>query len=281
MGSRFILDSMGRDHYHVPGQVEPNLEMTHNPADDWDSHWQAYSDVASSNPAQMMRHELVFALLMEERERVPHARLLDIGCGQGDFLAGALRRKLASQYAGIELSESGVEISRAKLPGVDISQVDLLAQQPEAERLHGWATTAVCTDVIEHVDDDVGFLTAARRFLIPGGRLAITVPSGPMSAFDRHIGHRRHYSADRLRRTLENAGFAVDRVFRAGFPFFNLYRLLVIARGPKLISAVESGALGRGGRGIEKWAMQSFRFLFGFNRADSRFGWQLVALARA
>jgi len=263
------------------GQDDAILEMTHDAADDWDSHWQTYSDAASSNPAQMMRHELVFALLGEERERVPHARLLDIGCGQGDFLAGARRRNLASEYAGIELSQSGVEISRAKLPGVDISQVDLLAPRPEAERLHGWATAAVCTDVIEHVDDDLGFLRSARRFLAPGGRLAVTVPGGPMSAFDRHIGHRRHYSREVLWRTLEDAGFTVDRVFRAGFPFFNVYRLLVIARGRKLISAVESGALASGGRGVEKWAMQGFRFLFGFNRLDSRFGWQLVALARA
>ena len=227
----------------------------------------------------MMRHELVFAFLDEER--IPHARLLDIGCGQGDFLAGARRRNLATEYAGIELSESGVAISRAKLPGVDISQVDLLAPPPEAERLQGWATAAVCTDVIEHVDDDVGFLRAARRLLTPGGRLAVTVPGGPMSAFDRHIGHRRHYSGERLRRALEDAGFTVDRVFRAGFPFFNLYRVMVIARGRTLITTVESGALASGGGALERLAMRGFRFLFRFNRADSRFGWQLLALARA
>jgi len=70
-------------------------------------------------------------------------------------------------------------------------------------------------------------------------------------------------------------------VSRAGFPFFNLYRVLVIARGRKLIAAVESGAMAGGGRGLEKLAMRGFRFLFRFNRADSWLGWQLVALARA
>jgi SAM-dependent methyltransferase len=228
-----------------------------------------------------MRHELVFDLLGEHREQGPQARLLDIGCGQGDFLAGARSRNLAAEYAGIELSESGVAISRAKLPGVDISRVDLFDPPPEAQRLRGWATAAVCTDVIEHVDDDVGFLRAARRFVAPGGRLVVTVPSGPISAFDRHIGHRRHYTPERLQRALEDAGFTVDRVSRAGFPFFNLYRALVIARGRKLIAAVESGAMVGGGRGIENLAMRGFRFLFRFNRTDSRFGWQLVALARA
>src|SRR5262245_157901 len=196
----------------LSGQMDHILDRPPDRADDWDSHWRAYSDAASANPAQMMRHELVFALLAEDRQDAPHARLLDIGCGQGDFLAGARSRALATEYAGIELSESGVTISRAKLPGVDISRVDLLAPPAGADRLRWWATAAVCTDVIEHVDDDVALLRAAKRFIAPAARLVVTVPGGPISAFDRHIGHRRHYSMERLHRALEDAGFTVDRV---------------------------------------------------------------------
>jgi SAM-dependent methyltransferase len=267
----------------VPEQVDAILEKTLDPADDWDTHWRTYSDVASSNPAQIMRHELIVALLgdRQHRESSPRTRLLDIGCGQGDLLARARSRELADEYAGFELSESGVAISRAKLPGVSIVRVDLFAPTPDAEPFRSWATAAVCSDVIEHVDDDVAFLRATRRYMAPGARLVVTVPSGPISEFDRHIGHRRHYSRERLRTALEEAGFTVDRLYRAGFPFFNLYRLLVIARGRKLITAVESGGLATGGRGIERLAMGAFRFLFRFNRPDSRFGWQLVALARA
>jgi len=35
------------------------------------------------------------------------------------------------------------------------------------------------------------------------------VPGGPMSAFDRHVGHRRHFSAAALRQLLVNSGFEV------------------------------------------------------------------------
>ena len=56
----------------------------------------------------------------------------------------------------------------------------------------------------------------------------VTVPGGPMSAFDRHIGHRRHFSPDDLRAVLLAAGFQVERTTGVGFPFFNLYRLVAI-----------------------------------------------------
>ena len=77
---------------------------------------------------------------------------------------------------------------------------------------------------------------------------------------------------------LTDAGFAVDRVYLAGFPFFNLYRGAVIARGEKLAGDVE----GAGGASsfAASLAMAVFRFLFHFNLTDSPFGWQVVAVAR-
>ena len=57
-----------------------------------------------------------------------------------------------------------------------------------------------------------------------------------MSAFDKHIGHRRHFTPERLRQLLLDAGLQVESLNGAGFsPFFNLYRLTVVARGKKLI----------------------------------------------
>jgi hypothetical protein len=76
---------------------------------------------------------------------------------------------------------------------------------------------------------------------------------------------------------LRAAGFAVDRTYLAGFPFFNLYRCAVIARGERLAQDVE----GAGGPSsvAATAAMIAFRFLFHFNLADSPFGWQVVAVA--
>lgn len=49
---------------------------------------------------------------------------------------------------------------------------------------------------MEHIDDDLGFLKLADRFLKPGGKLVILVPAFPclMSELDRRIGHHRRYT---------------------------------------------------------------------------------------
>ena len=77
---------------------------------------------------------------------------------------------------------------------------DLLRDPAPDAEWAGWATHAVCSEVLEHVDEPVVLLRNARSWLAPGCRLVVTVPGGPMSAFDRHIGHRRHFSPGGSRR---------------------------------------------------------------------------------
>jgi hypothetical protein len=72
---------------------------------------------------------------------------------------------------------------------------------------------------------------------------------------------------------LRQAGFQVDRLYSAGFPFFNLFRLLIAWRGEKLIKSVS----GRPSL-IVRLAMWVFDLLFRFNLM--RWGWQSVAVAR-
>jgi SAM-dependent methyltransferase len=246
--------------------------------DDWDSHWDRYAEAARQNPAQLMRHEL----LLDALRLVPNKghRLLDVGSGQGDFLAKASRAGVAQAYMGFELSASGVEISRKKIPEAKFVQIDLYSPPPESKEFLKWATAAVCSDVIEHVDDPVGFLVALRGYLAEGATLVITVPGGPMSAFDQYIGHRRHYSNSLIRKTLDQAGFATERVWLAGFPFFNLYRLLVILRGRRLISDVAAQESGAAASRLAEFFMSAFRLLFSLNLRNSPLGWQVVAIAK-
>ena len=100
-----------------------------------------------------------------------------------------------------------------------------------------------------------------------------------MSAFDRHIGHRQHFDRRTIQSILEKAGYSVERTYLAGFPFFNLYRLLVIARGERLPRDVQAKARGTSS-GTAGLAMKLFRVLFRANLLDSPFGWQVVAIAR-
>ncbi len=95
-----------------------------------------------------------------------------------------------------------------------------------------------------------------------------------MSFFDRHIGHRKHYRPEELRALLEGAGLRVERAHGAGFPFFDFYRCVVIARGRKLIGdAAQQPSPGA------RLAMGAFDLLFRFNLRVR--GWQTLAVAIA
>jgi len=118
-------------------------------------------------------------------------------------------------------------------------------------------------------------LRNARACLAPGATVVITVPAGPMSAFDRHIGHRAHFTPARIEQVLLDAGLEVDHVHGSGFPFFNLYRLTVVARGRRLIGDAEGDP-----SAAARAAMWAFSRLFRFNKLDGSRGWQLLAVAR-
>jgi SAM-dependent methyltransferase len=243
--------------------------------DDWNDHWAKYADSANENPAQAYRRRLI-ALALSSHGRP--ARILDIGSGQGDMAAYLRDVFPEAKIRGIELSQTGVDIARKKVPTATFTQRDLLEPAVLSPAEREWATHAVCTEVLEHVEAPEVLLAAAQAYLAPGGWLFVTVPGGPMSAFDRHIGHRRHYRPADLRAVLESGGLETVAVSGAGFPFFNLYRLLVILRGKRLVQDAksEAGQLPWSARAV----MRLFSVLFRLNLDNFPWGWQIVALAR-
>ena len=242
--------------------------------DDWDQHWDDYAAAAERNPAQRYRRRVALALLEAEG---PPRRLLDVGSGLGDLLRTAAGRWPSAELLGLEPSVVGVDRARAKVPSARFVCGDVTAGAEVPAELEGWATHAVCSEVLEHVDDDVGLLAAATRLMAPGCRLVVTVPGGRMSAFDHHIGHRRHYTPQSLAATLRAAGYEVETTAGAGFPFFNLYRRLVIARGEALVDDVRTG--GGEPTGPARLVMAGFGPLFRLNAPSSPWGEQIVGVA--
>jgi SAM-dependent methyltransferase len=223
-----------------------------------------------------MRHDFIVRLLREgiqDRE----AKIFDLGSGQGDLLQKLDRLLPAASLLGGEISAKGVAISRQKVPRGTFFVADIFRPPPALDAYVGWATHAVCCEVLEHVDDPVLFLAAARKYLAPGAQLIVTIPAGPISAFDRHIGHRQHFDSLKIERILKAAGYSTERIHATGFPFFNLYRLFVVAGGDRLKDVkTDAGGLSSA---IARSLMTMFDLLFRGNVRNSRFGWQLVAVA--
>ncbi len=246
-------------------------------ADDWDQHWKEYANSAEFNPAQAYRRRLILSEL--KRLRLDPMRVMDIGSGQGDFAGACLAAFPSSKLLGLELSAAGVQIAERKVPSAEFQQRDLSEPTHPPTGYRGWANAAVCSEVLEHCDAPDVILRNASEYMAPGCALLVTVPGGPMSAFDRHIGHRTHFTTQSLGDLLQRSGFQPGWVAGAGFPFFNLYRSAVILQGDKLIAkaaAAQASALSF----TDRLAMRVFDGLFRFNRNRGALGWQIAACAR-
>jgi SAM-dependent methyltransferase len=239
-------------------------------ADNWDQHWTDFSTASSNSPATKYRNRLCFRLLgIRGGER---SKILEIGSGTGAFARELLERYPASEYLGLELSETGVEAGKKQAPRGSFLQRNLLEPIEASQLVRFDATHALCCEVLEHVDDPVTLLRNAAAYVAPGCRLIVTVPGGWLHEFYRHIGHRRHYKPEELKHLLESAGLRVENVYGAGFPFFNIYQMLVTMRGKRLAQ----DAVG-GGSFMVRAGSVIFDALFRLNLMF--WGWQTVGVA--
>jgi SAM-dependent methyltransferase len=81
--------------------------------------------------------------------------------------------------------------------------------QREGEQSAG---SVVSSNVLEHIEDDVGCLRTMWRLLSPGGPLLLYVPARPelYSGIDRAVGHCRRYRKHELVRKVASVGFDVE-----------------------------------------------------------------------
>ena len=235
--------------------------------DNWDDHWSVFRSVSEIGPTPKYRRRLIFRLL----RNLPHnARMLEIGSGTGEFAEEFRRRFPVTPFLGVELSAVGVQAAQRRVPSARFIQRDLLHR--DAAEAFG-ATHALCSEVLEHIDCPEVLLRNAAEYMAPDCRLIVTVPGGPMNAFYRHIGHRRHYSPSELRTFLESAGFTVERAWGAGFPFYDAFRAYMTLRGESFMQAVS----GEASLAIRIGGL----ILNGLFRCNLPwFGWQTLALAR-
>lgn len=248
--------------------------MTTNDADDWDAHWDSYADSAQDNPAQQYRRKLIAEQLQATD---PVSVLVDAGAGQGDLLRDLQNDFPNAELWALEPSEVGRKWIERDLPRVTALAWDGMSE-PAPDQVRGKASHLVCSEVLEHVDDPTRVLRNAVAALAPGGLAVVTVPGGPKTAFDRHIGHRQHFRGDGLQTMMQGAGLDDVQIFRAGFPTFNIYKSALLVRGEKLVEDVASGNASN----APGLVMRIFER--GFASAVTRnspFGWQLLGVGKA
>jgi 2-polyprenyl-3-methyl-5-hydroxy-6-metoxy-1,4-benzoquinol methylase len=247
--------------------------------DNWEQHWSDYSESTEKIPSHSFRRNLIKKILA--KESLSHASIIDFGSGQGDLLKFIASQFKIKQLLGLELTEIGVEISKKKLPSALFIQKNLLEDSTvELNSLANYAEYGLCLEVLEHLDDPAQLLRNVRYYLKPNAKLIITVPGGKMAAFEKHIGHRTHYTKKKLSALLQSAGYNTFSIQAAGFPFFNLYKMMTILRGKKLINDVKIQHQKKLSNVMMSFIMKMFHILFKLNINSIPLGWQLIAVVK-
>ena len=150
---------------------------------------------------------------------VSSATLLEIGCGNGDFLCRATSRGL--KVTGVDYSQHACAIARSKLKEGqgDIIQGKISLLAGEKERFD----YVVFCDVLEHVRDPRAFLQTVFDLLKPNGSVLCVIPSlDSWSAkllktnwMEFKLEHLFYFNTKNLRSILFQNGFSKFRHFPA------------------------------------------------------------------
>jgi 2-polyprenyl-3-methyl-5-hydroxy-6-metoxy-1,4-benzoquinol methylase len=165
-----------------------------------------------------------FRLIAGERP----GRLLDIGCGRGEF--GALLIARGWTVTGIDLEPA--QIAEARRLGVDARVQDLTESLGVADREFDGVFAG---EIIEHLIDTDFLIAEIHRVLEPGGFVVLTTPN--LASLENRMrllfgiypiwvdyrlegaGHVRAYTPQALKRQLREHGFVIERHVGNWVPF--------------------------------------------------------------
>ncbi|WP_394821071.1 class I SAM-dependent methyltransferase [Pendulispora albinea] len=235
----------------------------------YDDFWRSCPDFSRYNPGVLHRRRAIRKLL----ESIRFKSLLDVGCGDAQLLYW-LRGEGVSRDAeltGCDLSPETVETNRVRHPFASFHVLDL-----ETAPLARTFDAVICTEVIEHIENQAAAMRNLAQMVAPGGHLIVTCPTGKVHATERHFGHVRHPRPQELAGLLEGAGLEVVSLQNWGFPFYVALKHLTNLNADWALKNFGAKEYSPAARMVSK-ALYHVNHL---NLSSSRPGCQLFALAR-
>jgi len=138
--------------------------------------------------------------------------LLEIGSGIGNNV------RILMQYTDViatEIEPVYLQVLRnayLNTPGIEVHAWDAL--QPPPPDLPQ-VDTILCSNVIEHIEEDHKIIINADQALKPGGRMIFIVPRGEKlyATLDSAIGHVRRYDKERLVSLFTDLDYKIEELF--------------------------------------------------------------------
>lgn len=160
---------------------------------------------------RLMRRVIVRERLRSLRN-VPPGRILDVGCGTGDFL-DAMRAK-GWTVVGVERAQADAAIARGR--GISVLNAVDWARELEPKSFDA----VTFWHALEHLPDPFGALSSVHRLLKDDGIIVVEVPNAASLTFrlaGRHWyhldvpRHLQHFTPDVLTSLLASCGFGLVR----------------------------------------------------------------------
>ncbi len=157
---------------------------------------------------ELEKADLFNSWVFEKIEPFLGNSILEIGCGTGNFttLLAVPRRSVTA----VDIQPKYAEATARRLAGRN--DIEVICADATTMDINRRFDTIVMLDVLEHIEDDVGFLKRLKQLLQPEGRMVLKVPSGQWlyGSMDKAIGHYRRYTRQSLAIAATAAGLKLD-----------------------------------------------------------------------
>lgn len=131
------------------------------------------------------------------------------------------RRIPCGTLHGIDIADN-VPLHRSGFP-IQFQAEDL--GHPIPEGMHRTYDLVLCSEVIEHVENDGTVLRNLAELTAPGGTLILTTQTGKIYRTEEFLGHIRHYSPHDLCARVEQIGLRIQKCYVAGWPWLNAQKI--------------------------------------------------------
>lgn len=160
------------------GRTITTVEGALRSADWYDERYESSAEYAKHYTES--QYYAVWTVIADRLERADVERVLDLGCGPGQF-AALLHDRGVTAYRGLDFSATSIRLAQQRCPTYDFATADI----SEVGVIEASDYDCVVTlEFLEHVDGDVAILQRIR----PGTRVFATVPNFP------DPGHVRYFA---------------------------------------------------------------------------------------
>lgn len=194
-----------------------------------------WKNTADFGPGVRTRYRIINKLLNKYNVV---GTLNDVGCGSGNLIEYILlhNKSRFESVIGSDFSIEALKIAKQKNPDIKFEEIDL-TDVPSKYIEKNQSDLVLCSEVLEHIEDDEIAIQNMFKMLNIGGYVIISVPylMKHWTQHDDFSGHVRRYEPGELEQKLEKAGFAVVESFGWGNFIYEMYFRILGKTSPKAI----------------------------------------------